>query len=68
MSDEVPIGPVVSRIVTVLALTLVLSLGGLVLLGIFDGDPAVRATLTHVSELVLGVFVGIAAAHLSREE
>ena len=67
MSDDIPVGPLVSRIVSVLALVLVLSLVGLVALGIFDGDPSVRETLTHVSEIVLGVFVGIAAGHLARE-
>jgi len=68
MSDDIPIGPMISRIVSVLALTLVLSLAGLVALGMFDGDPAVRATLTHVSEVVLGVFIGIAAGRLSGED
>lgn len=63
--DEIPIGPLVSTIVTVLAATLVLSIGGLVLLGLAGGDPAVRGTLTHIAETVIGVFVGIAAGQLA---
>jgi hypothetical protein len=63
--DEVPVGPLVSTIVTVLAAALVLSLAGLVLLGLTGGDAAVRATLTHVVETVLGVFLGIAAGRLA---
>jgi hypothetical protein len=65
--DEVPIGPLVSRIVSVLAAVLVLSLLGLVALGLLGGDEAVRDTLTHVAEVVLGVFVGIAAGKLANE-
>jgi hypothetical protein len=68
MSDDIPIGPLVSRIVSVLALVLVLSLAGMVLLGLFGGDARVLATLTHVAEIVLGVFVGIAAGRLARDE
>lgn len=63
--DEVPIGPLVSRIVSVLAAVLVLSLAGLVALGMVGGDPGVKATLTHVAEIVLGVFVGVAAGRLA---
>ena len=63
--DEVPVGPLVATIVTVLAAALVLSLTGLVVLGVAGGDPGVRATLTHVVETVLGVFLGIAAGRLS---
>ena len=63
--DEVPIGPLVSRIVSVLAAVLVLSLAGLVAIGIAGGDPGVTATLTHVAEIVLGVFVGVAAGRLA---
>ena len=63
--DEVPVGSLVSTIVTVLAATLVLSIGGLVLLGLAGGDPAVRGTLTHIAETVIGVFVGIAAGQLA---
>lgn len=59
-------GPVISRIVSVLATSLVASIVGLILLGLADGDPAVRATLTHVIETLLGVFIGIAAARLAR--
>jgi hypothetical protein len=65
MSDEVPVGRLVSIIVSVLAATLVLSLAGLVLLGVSGGDSAARDTLTHVIETVLGVFIGIAAGKLA---
>ena len=66
MSDEeVPIGRLVSIIVSVLAAALLLSLGGLVVLAILGGDPAVGATLTHVIETVIGVFIGIAAGRLA---
>lgn len=67
MTDEVPVGRLVSIVVSVLAAVLVLSLGGLVLMGLADGDAGVRETLTHIIETVLGVFVGIAAGKLSRE-
>jgi len=67
MSTDASIGPLISRIVSVLALTLLLSLGGLVALGLFGGDPSVRSTLTHIIETVVGVFVGIAAARLADE-
>ena len=67
-NDDVPIGRLVSTIVSVLAVALVLSLGGLVALGLFDGDAAVRETLTHIIETVLGVFIGIAAGRLSSNE
>lgn len=67
MSDEVPVGRLVSIVVSVLAAVLVLSLGGLVLMGLADGDAGVRETLTHIIETVLGVFVGIAAGKLSSE-
>jgi uncharacterized membrane protein (DUF373 family) len=66
-NDDIPIGRLVSTIVSVLALTMVLSLAGLVALGIFHGDPSVRETLTHVIETVLGVFIGIAAGRLSHD-
>lgn len=65
--DEVPIGRLISTIVTVLAMALMLSLAGLVALALFDGDPAVRDTLTHVIETVVGVFIGIAAGRLASE-
>lgn len=66
--DEVPIGRLVSIIVSVLAAALLLSLGGLVALALADGDAAVRATLTHVIETVIGVFIGIAAGRLASAE
>lgn len=66
--DQVRIGPLISTIVTVLAAALVLSLAGLVVLGLAGGDPAVRETLTHVAETVLGVFVGIAAGRLTSHD
>jgi len=66
--DQVPVGRLVSTIVSVLAGALLLSLGGLVLLGLTSGDAAVRETLTHVAETVLGVFVGIAAGRLASHE
>ncbi|MCZ2108220.1 MAG: hypothetical protein LC118_01390 [Dehalococcoidia bacterium] len=65
MSSEVPVGRLVSIVVSVLAAVLVLSLGGLVLMGLTNGDAGVRETLTHIIETVLGVFVGIAAGRLS---
>ncbi|MCE7929292.1 MAG: hypothetical protein HUU14_10590 [Dehalococcoidia bacterium] len=63
--EEVPIGRLVSVIVSVLAVALVLSVSGLVLLGLAGGDPGVRTTLTHITETVLGVFIGIAAGRLA---
>lgn len=68
MSGEVPIGRLVSVIVSVLAAALVVSLAGLVVIGLANGDAGVRDTLTHVVETVLGVFVGIAAGRLSSPE
>lgn len=68
MSEEVPVGRLVSIIVAVLAAALLLSLAGLVALGLLDGDPAVRTTLTHVIETVAGVFIGIAAGRLSGDD
>ncbi len=66
MSDEeVPIGRLVSIIVSVLAAALLLSLAGLVALALLGGDPAVGVTLTHVIETVIGVFIGIAAGRLA---
>ncbi len=65
MSEEVPVGRLVSIVVSVLALALVLSLAGLLVLGLANGDAGVRDTLTHVIETVLGVFIGIAAGRLS---
>lgn len=66
-NDEVPIGRLVSIIVAVLALTLVISLAGLVLLGLTHGDANIQETLTHLIETVLGVFIGIAAGKLSSD-
>lgn len=63
--DELPIGRLVSHIITVLAIALLLSLAGLVALGLAEGDPAVRVTLTHVIETVVGVFIGIAAGRIA---
>jgi hypothetical protein len=68
MSEEVPVGRLVSVIVAVLAATLLLSLGGLVVLGAVGGDAGISTTLTHIIETVLGVFVGIAAGKLAGEE
>ena len=68
MSDDtVPVGRLISTIVSVLALALLLSLGGLVALGLADGDTTVRDTLIHVAETVIGVFVGIAAGRLASD-
>ncbi len=68
MTDDVPVGRLVSVIVSVLAAALLLSLGGLVVLGVFGGDTGVSTTLTHIIETVLGVFVGIAAGRLAGDE
>ena len=68
MSDEVPVGRLVSIIVTVLAAALLISLAGLVVLGALGAGPAVSVTLTHVIETVLGVFIGIAAGRLASSE
>lgn len=66
--DEVPVGRLIAVIVTVLAAALLVSLGGLVALGLFGGDPAAASTLTHIIETVIGVFIGIAAGRLASEE
>jgi hypothetical protein len=68
MSEDVPVGRLVSAIVAVLAAALLLSLGGLVVLGVVGGDASISTTLTHIIETVLGVFVGIAAGRLAAEE
>ncbi len=65
MSDEIPVGRLLSLIVGVLAIALLASLAGLVILGSFGGDPVASRTLTHVIETIIGVFIGIAAAKLS---
>ncbi len=67
MNDEVEFGPLISRIVSALALILVLALAGLVALGLFGGDVAVANTLTHVIETIVGVFIGIAAGRLATQ-
>lgn len=66
--NEIPVGPIVARIVSVLAVAFFLSLGGIIVLGLTGGDADVRATLTHVLEVVLGLFLGIAAGRLVRDE
>jgi hypothetical protein len=67
MSDEIPVGRLVSIIVGVLAAALIVSLAGLVLLSAVGADPAASTTLTHVIETLLGVFVGIAAGRLASD-
>lgn len=59
-------GPIISRIVSVLAISLVVSIAGLIALGLAGGDPGVRLTLTHIIETLLGMFIGVAAARLAR--
>jgi hypothetical protein len=68
MTDDVPVGRLISMIVAVLAAALLLSLGGLVVLGVTGGDAGISTTLTHIIETVLGVFVGIAAGRLAGDE
>ncbi len=68
MNEDIPVGRLVSIIVAVLAATLLLALGGLVLLGATGGNPQVGVTLTHIIETVLGVFVGIAAGTLASRD
>jgi uncharacterized membrane protein (DUF373 family) len=67
-NEDIPIGRLVSTIVSVLAFTLVLSLAGLVALGLVHGAESVQETLTHIIETVLGVFIGIAAGRLTSSE
>ena len=64
-SAQIAVGRNIVNVVSVLALVLVVSLLGLIALGVVDGDAGVRSTLTHVSETVLGVFVGLAAGRLT---
>lgn len=64
-SEEIPVGRLVTAIIGVLGVALMVSLAGLVWLGAADGDPAVRETLTHLVETVIGVFIGIAAGRLA---
>jgi hypothetical protein len=67
-NNEVPVGRMVSIIVGVLAVTLILSVTGLVALGLLNGNADVRVTLTHIIETVMGVFVGIAAGRLASSD
>ncbi len=62
---QVAVGRNIVNVVSVLALVLVVSLLGLIALGVVDGDAGVCSTLTHVSETVLGLFVGLAAGRLT---
>ncbi len=64
-SAPIAVGRNIVNVVSVLALVLLVSLLGLIALGVVDGDAGVRNTLTHVSETVLGVFVGLAAGRLT---
>ena len=64
-SAQIAVGRNIINVVSVLALVLVVSLLGLIALGVVDGDAGVRSTLTHVLETVLGVFVGLAAGRLT---
>ena len=68
MNEEIPVGRLVSIIVSVLAAALLVSLSGLVVIGAVGGEPAVSITLTHVIETLLGVFIGIAAGRLAASE
>ena len=67
MSEEVPVGRLVSIIVSVLSVALLVALSGLIIIGAAGGDAAVSGTLTHVIETLLGVFVGIAAGRLASD-
>lgn len=64
-SAQIAVGRNIVNVISVLALVLVVSLLGLIALGVVDGDAGVRSTLTHVLETVLGVFVGLAAGRLT---
>ncbi len=66
--EEVPIGRLISIIVGVLGAALLLSLAGIVALALAGADPAVGATLTHLIETVIGVFIGIAAGRLTSSQ
>jgi hypothetical protein len=66
-NDDVPVGRLISIIIAVLAAALVLSLAGLVVLGIAGDDSNAGETLAHVIETVVGVFIGIAAGRLADE-
>lgn len=67
MSDEVPVGRLLSIIISVLSATLIISLVGVVVLGVSGADSAAGATLTHIIETVIGVFIGIAAGKLASD-
>jgi hypothetical protein len=67
MSEEVPVGRLVSIIVSVLSGALLIALTGLIVIGAAGGDAGVSNTLTHVIETLLGVFVGIAAGRLASD-
>ncbi len=66
-NDDIPVGRLISIIVAVLAMALVLSLAGLVVLGLAGDDSGAGAALTHLIETVVGVFIGIAAGRLADE-
>ena len=68
MSEEMPIGRLISIIVSVLAAVLLLALAGLVLLAAIGADAGASTTLTHIIETVLGVFIGIAAGRLASDD
>jgi hypothetical protein len=68
MSEELPIGRLISIIVSVLAAALLVALSGLVLLGAMGAGPEVTTTLTHIIETIVGVFIGIAAGRLASEQ
>ncbi|MBK7127701.1 MAG: hypothetical protein IPH65_17580 [Dehalococcoidia bacterium] len=69
MSEEVPVGRLVSIIVSVLAAGLLLSLAGLVVLRGAGGEMRRwRRPLTQSSKRCSGVFVGVAAGRLASDE
>lgn len=68
MTEEVPVGRLISIIVSVLAAVLLLALAGIVLLAAIGAEPGASLTLTHIIETILGVFIGIAAGRLASEE
>lgn len=63
--DNAELGPVIERIVSVLAYALLFAIAGLIAIGLAGGDPGVRMTLTHIAETLVGVFIGIAVARLA---
>lgn len=67
MNGGEPLAPTVQRIISVLSLALLVSIAGLILIGVAGGDAGVRATLTHVTETLIGVFIGLAAARLAAD-